>query len=422
MDPTWQRRNRRSRGPSLGTVAATAVIAYGTYRLASWAWSTWYGEDNPRHEEEQILFESNHTGNFNNYPSREMKPHQWRNRRQRMVRCREEAMKAIHGFLPTLRRVIEEKTSTSMQTESLKQLRSQRDEPTTRQAEKELWEIIKVKAVTRMVATAYAHSILFLVVTVQVNLLGGKLFEEQLRDSSSDDGMGSVASDRMEAYSSSHKLVLQHTYQYFFDQGLDSLVASVERAAQKGLENWNVLDASSLNISKEAFDQAIHNIRAEEEQARASSRTKRPRSFMRFLMPRTESLEETVTDELARWILDETWDLLESPILMDAQRDCLDCTFSKMRDEYWGKIFDVDEQNSSDLPRHAANRTVTRPLAHVVTRLKHTSKSFYKSSQQLQPSDGFMPVTAVPGFTANSYCAAVEHLPSVLELADVSFN
>lgn len=441
MDPRW-RRPRRNEPPSLGTVISAAAVVYGTYRLASWAWTSWYNDGSAEEErkgQRQASLpqgEGIQSSGFSSRPvdavqAPAMNSHRWRIRRQRMARCRDEVMKALEGFLPTLRRAIENRTNTAKETQALKDLRAQRsqeegshdnpNEQMRRREEKDLWEKIKIRAITRMVATAYAQCILFLVVTVQVNLLGGKLFAEQLQNSSSASSMSidSVASDRMNAYGESHKLVLQYTYKYFFERGIVSLIDSVERAVSVVLETWDVSDPSSLNISREAFDQAINDIRAAEEKGRVSSRSRRPRSLLRFLMPPTETFNENVPDELARWILDETWDLLESPVLIDAQQDCLKATFDRMRDRYWGEIFESEEE-TADIPRHAASRTVTRPLAYVITRLKHTSKSFFKSQQQ--PDEGSILGMATPRFAVNSYCAEMEMLPSVLELADVSFN
>jgi hypothetical protein len=52
-------------------------------------------------------------------------------------------------------------------------------------------------------------------------------------------------------------------------------------------------------------------------------------------------------------------------------------------------------------------------LAGVITQLKHTSNSFYEAPKTL---------VIAPRPTANIYATALEGLPSVLELADVSFN
>jgi len=419
----------------MGGMVTAAVAAYGTYRLASWAWRTWYGEcdhNEPPERPQQQPQNGNYHGEFDNRDNAPLAtlerpptmnpttPHRWHTRRQRMVRCREESMNALEGFLPMLKESLEASTNTSTETLALRKLRTDRTNPQhnealSRREESALWETIKIRSVTRMMATAYAHSILFLVVTVQVNLLGGKLFTEQLQYSSSASSMSIYSAERMAAYSESHKLVLQHTYKYFFQRGIVSLVESVERAVADVLQNWNVSDSSSLNISLASFDRVLLDIRTVEERIRVTSRS-RPRSLLRFLLPPSEIVDDAVSDGLAQWMLDETWDLLESPVLLDAEHDCLEATFGRMRDHHWGKIFEKNEVDETDNARsHIATRTTTRPLAYVVTRLKHTSKSFFKVQQSPLPSPSDR--TASHGFTANNYCTELELLPSTLELA-----
>ena len=54
--------------------------------------------------------------------------------------------------------------------------------------EQRLWNYVKNKSVTRLVATIYAHTVIFLVLTVQVNLLGGRLLREE--QDKKEDGRG----------------------------------------------------------------------------------------------------------------------------------------------------------------------------------------------------------------------------------------
>ena len=65
-----------------------------------------------------------------------------------------------------------------------------------------------------------------------MNLLGGRLFDEQMANHASSQSLGddSVASDRMGSYQASHRLVLTRTYEYFFQRGIAALVKTVERA------------------------------------------------------------------------------------------------------------------------------------------------------------------------------------------------
>lgn len=417
--PTQPPKERRSALSSVGKIATYTALAVGTYQIASWAYNTYIKSDDDDEELGLIGAISNTVRSVleEEFPSARRTPgaparpplttNQFRVRRQRLTRCRDESCKALEGFFTTVRRIIDERTDTTAATKALKKLRAERDDPNVdeakhKQQEAELWNTIKIRSITRMMATAYAHTILFLVLTVQVNLLGGHLFEEQigkdqasLSSEQSDESGGS----KIDNYQASHRFVLAHTYEYFFEQGLAGLVSAVERAVTE-IADWNVLDTNSLKMTRERFDDGIQKIRASLEEGRSKSRT---RCLMRFLMPPSANLEVEIKDVLAREILDETWDLVESPVLADAQKDCLATTFGLMRDREWGTLFEIDGGE----PSSPLDSTYTaKPLATVLTRLKKTSASFYEATDN----------------AVNIYCAAVATLPSVLELADVSFN
>jgi len=405
-------RRRRSNLPSPGTLVTAAAVAYGSYRAVSWAWNTWNGrgEDDQTRSSERQPRAAHHAS---------MNPHrsspgqqQWRLRRARLERCRAETATAMKDFLPSLRRAIEVETDTAAETKLLKKLRADKVNGilAKEHEESDLWDTIKVQAFTRMISTALAQTILFLVLTTQVNLLGGRLFDEQMRNHASGQSLGddTVASDRMGSYQESHRLVLTRTYEYFFQRGIASLVQTVERVVSDVLADWDVTDPASMHTSRDMVEDVISRIRDAVEGRNGRRRSRRPRSMIRFLLPPEPGLDAPVPDELAQSILDETWDLMESPVLEDAQRDCLNVTFDLMRDEKWGTIF-----ANPDAPQHASSPWTTKPLASVITQLKHTSNSFYKPPETLM---------LAPRPVVNIYVNSMERLPSVLELADVSFN
>ena len=456
--PSNSTRGRRKRPAytSLSTVLTYAAVAYTTYQFVSWAWNHVPKERLEKDEEEEdeeyeedeyeevtvdemesvgrsVRFDEGHS------PSRPaaasttttpvvtpplMTPALWRLRRQRMERCREETSRALEGFFSTVRRIIEEQTDTSNETKELRKIRAERDQDvdgTIRQQEKQLWETIKVRSITRMVATAYAHTILFLVLTVQVNLLGGRLFEQQISVKSKKLGEASGTED----YQSSHRLVLTNTYEYFFERGLVSLIKTVEGKVAEALPDWDVMDPSCLHMTKEQFSAGIQRVRVsiEDDGGHATdsrSRRAQTRCLLRFVMPPSHTMElQKVQDILARDILDETWDLLESPVFKDSQSDSINTTFDVLRDQFWAKLFEAIEYTDQ-----TDSRFTTKPLATVLTRLKKTSSSFFES-----PEDGIGGGTlsdASPFGSSskpvNMYCSAMEQLPSVLELADVSFG
>jgi peroxin-3 len=422
-------------------------------------------------------------------------PAQWKVRDHRLARCRGETAAALSGFLASVRRIVDDRTDTLAETKELKRLRAHRggvggggaaaagggSSPTGKGGgadggagaaggvsrllyasvarEKELWERIKVRSVTRVVASAYAHTVLFLVLTVQVNLLGGRLFEDQVfgpgrkEAEASDEEADRDAERRMASYQASHRFVLTHTYEPFFARGLAGLVDAVEGAASEALAGWNVLEPSSLRFTLEEFEEGIRRVRALVGEGPAGSGSPTPSSsqtLLRFLQPppaaaagSAAAMPSPGTDEggdangLARSILDETWDLLESPVFEDALESCLSKTFDMMRDLHWGTVFEEDggcgggapsqspaaavaaDEGSNGPPAH-----VTRPLATVLTKLKKTAGSFYEGSLVPVPVPGSEAGAPPPATAAlpGPYCAALERLPAVLELADVSFS
>jgi peroxin-3 len=246
-----------------------------------------------------------------------------------------------------------------------------------------------------MIATAYSHTILFVVLTVQVHLLGGHLFRLA---SSSTSANSVVADDNTDAAAASHRTVLTETYHQFLDDGLITLLEIVREAVEDAINcpEWNVLDpASALHMTRDTFQTAVDRIRNRVEESTSSQNI-----LQRIIVPpdtngdTTTATTEAVTgDKVALFLLEETWDLLESPVVNDAFKDCLDGTFDMMRTQHWDSILFVGED---------------RPLAQVIAQLKHTTNSFYRNNKG--DDDG------------TPYCSMMESLPSVAELSDVSFN
>jgi len=410
--------------------------------------------------------------------------------------------------LPTLENILEKETSTKNETQCLKKLRLEKQQwqdqhndiasvssdceeeeeednnrtalERIRQEEKELWNSIKVKTFTRVVSTAYAHTILFLVLTVQVHLLGGRLFEEHFRQAEEEGNAGQQqeqqqshthtdgeeeegskptattpevsASNQMASYQTSHKMVLQHTYEYFFDHGLSSLVRCVKRAVETVLMDWDVMDPKRA-VSEHDIEDVMVQIRDIVEGRRPSSRSSptrswrhgqrrqqqeqlhnnrhyHSRSILKFLLPPEHDDYTILLDDMAQYILDETWDLMESPVMQDAQSACLHTTFHHMQESYWSHIFlqNPPQQNQNRSPTSDWIVT-TKPLANVITQMKHTFKSFFmKPPTNDETEDGndglqmFSPQPSNERLQCNMYCSILASIPTVLELGDVSFN
>ncbi len=290
-----------------------------------------------------------------------------------------------------------------------------------------------------MLATAYAHTLLFLTLTVQVHVLAGRC----LRNQSSLSSSSAVAADTTAEV---HRRVLQRTYAYFFDTGLPHLLTTVERAV---MDVWSEAAAegeegdaltSTGRVTRARLHEIIQTMRQALESGGGGGgvRQRRYRSMLRFILPPeayhgppvTTIIPESVCDgafavaenggddeDATVWkILEETWDLFESPIWRDAERDSLEFTFDVLREEYWGKVF-VD--NGADpSSSNSSNTVIAKPMANVIPQLKHAANSFYNPITTGSDREH----ASAASLSWLSYGTRLERVPTVLELADISFD
>ena len=351
-----------------------------------------------------------------------------RDRQIRLARCRIETTRAMVDFLPTLKKAVAKETDVTKETDELKLLRSRKkelaaneqsshgdecdiphkvgeDERSIAERESELWNEIKVKSVTRLLATVYAHTLVFLVLTVQVNLLGGRLFREE-QDSQVNDAVpqDSPATDK---YRESHQTVLSRTYHYLFTAGIPLLAGSIREKVQQVTGAHDVLRSDVKLKDTSSWFGSIRNAI----ESRAAADLISP--SLKFVIPQQDNETERTTnmDELAKYILDETYDLLESPTFARAERQCLDATFDQLQTKVIGKLFLLDDEI---------------PLATLVTHFQKSAvATFHKPpshKDEMKNWGGVLgmleePLPSVP----NDYIPKLERLESVNELGSVCF-
>ena len=502
MTPPYQAQQRRRQRPpnplqTATTVATVAVAAYGTYRLASWAWNSfWNDEENDTEAEAGTsCVENSHRRRQASQHGTPLTHNTSKRRRRalmrqhRLHRCRSEVIAALADFLPTLRSAVERSTDFGNETEQLKSIRKakadrmmRRLEADTKAAaaaegagadnakdtndekgkevnadddeeeeqhakerrrETELWESIKVKSLSRLLVTTYCHSLLLLVLTVQVHLLGGRLFREEEAEAeevseapadgaaevniaangeamSTTSSLGlqsrtkskSSRSSSMPSYQATHRAVLTQTYGQFFSSGLADLLAAVEEGVREVFANYDVTDPDSMNITADQFWAATTQVRA----AIEGGRNEMLRSALaQYIVPSEDNFTDNVADPIAAHILEETWDVLESPTFAAAEREVLDVTFAMLIEGGWGGIF--PPKRTDIVPVGVPQAGSTRPLAQVVTQLRRTTNTFYACAG----SDGGTGAYE-EGRPPNVYLPAVDRLSTLLELGDVGFN
>lgn len=355
-EPSSRRRRPRPSAAAVATkVVTTAVVAYGAYRLADWAYTSWWGPSDNDHsnEDEEIVFE----GGYRPTALQEQLQRQRANRQRRIRRCVRESRVAWvalsgaaltpHIFVPT---------ETRAATRQLQALRRQQategtantSEDDVRLAQEGLWETVKVHSVSRLVATAYTQSLLILVLTLQVHLWGAQLYQAEEGHHEAQPAAASSrslfsqtsstsASSTLQAYQQQHQVVLQRTLGYFLQTGLPGLRTRVAAVVTQVLADWKVLEAASLDTTRTAVVAALHEMRVGVEEGNLP--TGRRRSLWRFLVPpesmttttsHSEYHEEATATGFPRTteeVLAETWDWLESPLLAEALQATLDVTF-----------------------------------------------------------------------------------------------
>lgn len=368
-------RNQRKHSRSLTSMATTALAAYGAYKFTSWVW-------NKVTDESENHSASAHRGQTQSY---------MRQRRQQIAKCRKEVITTSSSFLNTLKLRVDSLTDVSQETKLLKQIRSGQVEEVSQE---DLWDTIKVRSITRMIATAYAHTILALVLNVQIHLLGGKIFRKKFEARGDEADFIEKEDDNKENY---HQQVLVYTLEYFFDEGLNALVQDLQAKVEKHFEAYQVMNEDSQSvkvINLQEFDDAVSKVKSDFEQV----------SFIQYICE-FDGKASTASMEEVQFILDETLDVLDSPSFEIAKEELLEKTMKGLHDEY-KILFQGDGDEGS------------KPVVTIVTKLKKICTSFYKSPEE-RSEDTFIdiPMSAYP----SKYLYFMDRMNSVRELGDFSF-
>lgn len=375
-----RRRNQGKHSRSLTSMATTALAAYGAYKFTSWVWNKVTAET----DESENHSASTHRGQTQSY---------MRQRRQQIAKCRKEVITTTSSFLNTLKLRVDSLTDVSQETKLLKQIRSGQVEEVSQQ---DLWDTIKVRSITRMLATAYAHTILALVLNVQIHLLGGKIFREKFQQEAEGDEADFIENedDNKENY---HQQVLVYTLEYFFDEGLNALVQDLQAKVEEYFEAYQVMNEDSRSvkvINLQEFDDAVSKVNSDFEQV----------SFIQYICDFDGKASKAGMEEV-QFILDETLDILDSPDFEIAKEELLEKTMKGLHDEYT-ILFQGDGDEGS------------MPVVTIVTKLKKICTSFYKSPEE-RSEDTFvdLPMSAYP----SKYLYFMDRMNSVRELGDFSF-
>ena len=404
-------RRQRKRQPSsiVGTIATSAVVAYGVYRVADWFWNS--NDDDDDDDVKGEGASSNHyssilsslwSGDSSPQSSSRARQQQqqqqldpqttWKIRRQRAIKCRRETVKAFRSCLPAIRQVIEEATNTSTETKRIKELRKKRREETengkncseddhdtinVQQEQDELWRRIQVETMTRLVASAYASTLLFLSLTLQIHWVAGQM-------------MMATHINTTPTHQQRHQQILMTTHEYFLHQGLPLLLDTIRRTITTTID-WKPTQFLSLHGIEEALKQVHYGLQYGTNMPTKINK-QYPRNWIRFVLPDGENDD----------CIDALWDIAASPVWEDAQVQTLEATMETVRKDGWEKS------------AFSEKSTTQQPLAKLIAPFQQASNVILGSSKN---TDGNVATSS-----SEHYLSCLQRLPTVLELGDVSFE
>jgi len=343
------RRRRRPTSSLISMTAAVAVTAYATYRLVHWAWNSGKTEN----EDDLLTEEANRRDSSNS------RLDSANNRATPTLRqsdtgtkgilnppssaaMEEDLISALKACAPLLTKAVNSSTDFSSAVKSLQQNRTKRQPETTefdKQQESLLWETIKRKSITRLLLTIYAQILIILIMYIQILLMRRRGITHES--------------------SNTRKEVFTETLNYFFSKSLPELSSALETAVQSRLCFWNVTTIMSMSQSEfeAGLDAVRWNFDAETKDTISSFVVKQ----------QIDTLDADACD-----VLEETWDILESPLFGNAWKEVISNTTA------FGVAlkFTLDTVFVSKKGEDAV-QTTTMPLAKIVTGLKKSSTFLY---------------------------------------------
>jgi peroxin-3 len=268
-----------------------------------------------------------------------------RRRRQHRSRVSKECDEALLRFIASLQAALDGSfRSIPESVLAIKELRSARAAgqapPEAEDAEKRLWDKLKVATFSKMVAAVVSFNVLHLVLRVQLHLLGRSSFF-----------LAPGLAPGLEPLTMADRgAFLSLTYNHLLGDGLKGLVAAVDKAAAEVLADCALaskLDCAATCALLGRIREKVHG-----------------EGLLQFVVP-PEQPSRDVAPEVQR-MLDESWDILESPAFAHALAAALDQSSSVLTEQLRATVFACAQ---SPVARDEAP-AVAKPLPSLLVQLK----------------------------------------------------
>ncbi|XP_033737531.1 peroxisomal biogenesis factor 3-like [Pecten maximus] len=252
----------------------------------------------------------------------------------------------VISMLPTLREALMKKFDTEAVKESLKN---------SPENKLELWEKLKVISLTRIICVLYGCSILCLLLRVQLNIVGGYMFLDNVFNRNGmTQNTAVVPKELQEKYLS----LIRH----FMDYGLYQMCDLIHEAVEKEIKSVSLKECLSLHNLKAITDQIRERIESSPEISDLQSPTLMLCTYMLPSEGNTSPVSETenAQEKMYQQLVKETRDVLESPDFHAVLHTCLNRGFAKLLDSL------ADHYHEATADKHQNLHEVGIPMAKLV--------------------------------------------------------
>ncbi|XP_052774979.1 peroxisomal biogenesis factor 3-like isoform X2 [Mya arenaria] len=255
----------------------------------------------------------------------------------------------VLSMLPTLREKLVALLNTERITELLK---------SNPQNKLEHWEDLKLLSITRVICTVYACCLMCLLLRVQLNIIGGYMYADNVRQHKNMKSNTMLPVTPTEVQERYLGLVRE-----FFDKGLESLVLKVKEAVFKETKSMSLKEKLSLGN----LETMLKDIRGRVENGHEREHHLPATATLTDLLIcwNTDIQTSNIEDETYSKLLQETKDILESGDFHVVLGSALDRGFSKLQDYFAEHYKPLQKTESTILHLHEVSVPVAKLIPYI---------------------------------------------------------
>lgn len=285
----------------------------------------------------------------------------------------------------------------------IQELAATRSEKST-MSKVEIWKLLKVKILTRLLSEIYCTCIMVCCMRVQMSVAGGQVFAKNVAADNSGPSSASVADlTHMKAYTKYVALLGS-----FYDHRLDQWIERIEQAVEEALQGYSldykigikdfrlILDKIKRSIS---FFLATPNSVAEMLFLKANELSEMD---LTSACPDSGSLGEE-DEKMLRGMLAETQDIFESDDFKKVLESSIEVGYATLLDFLLGAFIRMEGKvNSTEGPEFSNPNNIQVPLVKVLPQIRSSLKKRTDADQR-QLVNHLLSLDVLNCFAANVY-------------------